>query len=226
MSQTEEAEGNKEALKATIRQQFDQAAQELGVGGYAIFGGFYENDSNARAATNRRTFRFNEKYLGIPQQEIERVLYHEAQHIEDALQLDAPFPDRELWRLFALHPLYLPIHARMLQHFNEHKSAGYPFKKTVESPPESIMDLGWANINYADPDELLALLRGYERFLKQGGETVGVSHEPYEFIPAFTPDNLNLLDLSFRHQLAQEVITSNPDVLKIPALPEIKISGI
>ena len=226
MSQTEAAEGNREVLKATIRQQFDQAVQELGVGNYAIFGGFYEDDSNARAAANRQTFRFNEKYLGISQQEIERVLYHEAQHIENARQLDAPFPDRESWRLFALHPLYSPIHAKMLQHFKEHNSAGYPFRKTVEPPPKSILDLGWANLNYADPDELLALLRGYERFLKQGGEAVGIFHEPYEFIPAFTPDNLNLLDLSFRRHLAQEVITSNPDVLKIPSLPEIKISKI
>ena len=221
----EEEPVSKNAVKNIIAKEFEQAVGGLGLKGFAVFGGFYNEATNARAATNRSSFRFNEHYLEISPEERERVIWHEAQHIQNYQQLSTnSFPQSELWRLFALHPIYAPIHARMMAYYQEQHAAGYPFRKAVDpEPPKSIVELGWGNINYADPDELLALLRGYDRFLRQGGESGKIAYAPYEFIPAFIPENLELLDLNFRHQLAREVIAKNPDVLVTPALSGIEI---
>jgi len=90
------------------------------------------------------------------------------------------------------------LHERMKNHYAKFKNLGYPFGKIFpDNPPASAEDI-FSQINtYFDIDEILALLRGYETFLKQikSNFTPGMVSEPYEFIEAFEEEDLEILEV-------------------------------
>lgn len=187
----------------------------LGPALLARYAGYFFDDINARAVTTGATeVRFNERYLFQAQHEIERVISHELQHVRNRTDpgVDNPeaatYPAEDLY-LFLFHPKTASLIERMNQLFEHYKKQGYPFGKSVQLP-------SWENkadpTNYTSYDELLALLRGYEVYRRQLETSPNISFQPYEFIEAFQPEDLSYLDPLYRHKLAQEVLSSRPDI--------------
>lgn len=182
-----------------IAEQFPKAAKELEVEGIARFEGFYASDYNDRSRASTYRIGFNERLVdNISQEEVERDMYHELQHIRNHA-IEAELPDYHRMGDFVYNPKFKDMFLRMKSHFDRHKETGYPFGKTVPDKP----DRGGFGFTYTEPDELLALLRGYDRYVKQKEVGKEIKTEPYEFIDAFIPDDLEFLDYNNRLKLAE-----------------------
>lgn len=201
-----------EAKKAVVQQTFRDVSRDFGLAEVATFQGFYSENSNARARYLGNEFSFNERFLSIPDEEVERVVCHELQHILNTEVLYKGENPEFAW-LFVFHPSFKDLHQRMKAHYEKHKREGYSFGKEVKGLPAGYDDMISSAVNYAHPDEVLALLRGYERYLVQKEEKGGVSHDPYEFVDAFTPADLKFLDDEYRMKVGQEVLKQKPEVI-------------
>jgi hypothetical protein len=204
---------NLEVAKHDMEQIYIQALEEMGISDIATFGGFFREENNSRAKAGWREVMVNEAWLDIPQDEAERVARHEAQHIVNSQRLFELDEQGKGLFAFVLHPNFIELHGRLESTFNTYKQQGYPFKKIVKPIPARYADIEGPFDNYAHPDELLALLRGYEQYLKQVEQGVDVNPQPYEFIDAFKPEDLALLDEQYRFKLATEVLNANPTIL-------------
>ncbi|KKR42547.1 MAG: hypothetical protein UT76_C0021G0046 [Candidatus Woesebacteria bacterium GW2011_GWB1_40_12] len=209
--------------KEAVAQSYVDAFQELGAEGFATFDGFYYEDSNARAKTSWTTIMSNEKYLDICEDERQRVSQHETQHAINSHRFDElGEEDRKALYAFVLHPKFKDLHDRVESVYNRYLRSGYPFGKTVQPLSEKYSDIE-GFVHYTHPDEILALLRGYECYLKQKEIGMEVRTEPYEFIEAFVPQDLEFLDEQVRFKLAAELIEKNPHILDLPNLEPIVI---
>ena len=199
-----------ESKKTSVQKRLDEAAKTLGIDEVLQFKGYYYEDSNARAKnSNGKEISFNKKFLDRPIEELDRVAWHEAQHVlwNEAGSGENP---QYLW-LFAFHPDFEDLHKRMESFFNRHKAEGYPFGKNFSPLPKDYDDLSKVESDsYVHPNELLALLRGYERYLRQVQENgENLEHHPYEFIGAFKPADLEFLSEEERKTLGDEVLKKN-----------------
>ena len=192
---------------------------------HVVFKGFYNSDFNDRAKTSGREISINLAFLErISHDELERVVYHELQHVLNNRERDesAPGDFCEGW-LFMFHQAVEDLHQRMLQFFTQHKNQGYQFSKSVSNIPKDINFVDPPSLNYFHPDELLALLRGYKKYLDQKTRNPNIESEPYGFIDAFKPEDLVLLDLKERLKLANEVCTNRPEIISRSNSSLIKI---
>lgn len=209
--------------KEAVTQTYLGAIRELGAEGFTTFDGFYYEDSNARAKASGTTIMANEKFLDIAEDERLRVSQHETQHAINSYRIDElGAEERKALYAFVLHPTFKDLHDRVESVYNRYLQLGYPFGKTVQPVPEKYSDIE-GFVHYTHPDEILALLRGYECYLKQKETGMDVRTEPYEFIEAFIPQDLELLDEQVRFKLATEVIEKNPHILEIPESEPITI---
>jgi hypothetical protein len=210
MDEKPETEAEKEAVEKT----YTETIHELGMDGIVTFGGYYNEDSNQRAKASGTVLTVNERYLDIPEDERQRISHHEVQHGINCYRFNT-FDEEEGKILFAfvLHPRFEDLHHRMESFYNIHRQRGYPFNKKVQPIPLKYSDLSDYSVDYTHPDEVLALLRGYQCYLKQLTTGMEVKTEPYEFIEAFVPGDLELLEEQVRFKLATEVTTKNTHLL-------------
>ena len=184
-----------------VTRRFAEAVGELGLEGIAQFDGFYNSEFNDRSRASTYGVSFNERLIdSIPEEEADRNLYHELQHVKNHA-VEANHPDFQTMRKFILAPDFLDLFKRMKAFYEVHKSRDYSFSKVIGGEPE----LGGFGFTYTEPNELLALLRGYERFLEQKEQNPQVRSEPYEFIGAFKPEDLKFLDFDYRVNLGRSV---------------------
>lgn len=183
-----------------IQQAFTQAAEEMGVD--ISFEGFYNEDSNARAKRmGINTIMFNEKFLDIPQDELQRVGYHEIQHVENT---DISNTD-QLWG-FTFTDQFKDIHNRMLVFYKKHLAEGSVFEKRMyENVPKDYNEMALHEDSYDHWDELLAHLKAYEIYLRQKAAGVETTTQPYEFLEAFKPEDLRLLDKDYRQKMVESL---------------------
>ncbi len=203
-----------EVEKEAIEKTYAGAIHELGADNFATFGGYYYEDNNQRARASGSAITVNERFLDIPEDEILRVSRHETQHVINSHRFNE-LVDEEGKALFAfvLHPRFKDLHHRMESFYSRQQQKGYPFNKTVQPIPTKYSALGNYSVDYTHPDEVLALLRGYQCYLIQKEKGLAVKTEPYEFIEAFIPEDLELLNEQVRFKLATEVIANNPHIL-------------
>lgn len=185
--ETEVQQGN----KAFVRRRFPEATKDLGLEGKVKLGENYASDLNDRSKTSGSEILFNENWLDrINQQECERDLYHELQHVRNRT-VERDHPEFAVMRKFILSPEFKGLYQRMKQFYQKHKRQGYSFFKVV--PEELDPDQQAVGRTYTESEELLALLRGYERFLKQREANPAITPQPYEFTEAFRPEDLKFL---------------------------------
>lgn len=204
-----------EARKAEIQNMFIKSREDMGLEDIISFGGLYNEDSNSRAMlTPKDEVKFNEQHILSSTEELQRVTSHELQHVvfeREWLQHDDSTP---LWA-FVHHPSTEDLLQRMNNFYEQHLSEGYVFAKCMSTSRENVEDPESIAIDYDDPNEILALLRGYETYLSQvevSGQVL--DHEPYEFVGAFKPEDLKLLDRDYREELSQEVIAERPELIQ------------
>jgi hypothetical protein len=197
-------DGLVEKNRGDIEQFFNDGVAELQMQGVVKFGGFYFKDGSARARTlpieqnvassEKWLIQFNEKYIGMSKDESERISRHEIQH---AVFTENVSKDDTLW-LFVFTPQFHDLYNRMLQYYAGKINEGENFVKQISTIPTDYSGLGNANINYTHPDELLALLQGYKKYLDQQQKGISTKVKPYEFIEAFKEDDLQWLDRDYR----------------------------
>lgn len=190
---------------------FLDAKKEMGLEDVAKFGDYYFRNDTSRAERNGiDTIRFNEKFLSIPDDEKQRVAYHELQHVQNIVEIDnsddsAP----QIW-VFTFTELFSDIHNRMLKFYTKNKNENYQFgKKMYELPPINYQELSDRSDSYDHYDELLSLLRGYQTYLRQKEAGIETHTQPYEFIDAFIPDDLKLLDRNYREKILNDIGKEN-----------------
>lgn len=185
-----------------IQQVFTQAAKEMGVN--ISFEGFYNEDSNARARRmGINTIVFNEKFLDIPQDELQRVGYHEVQHVQNNGEFDRP-DTGQTWA-FTFTDQFKDLHDRMLEFYKTKLSEGAVFeKKMYENAPKNTDEMAQHSDSYDSWDELLAHLKAYEVFLRQKEAGLETTTQPYEFIEAFRLEDLQLLDRNYRQKIVDD----------------------
>lgn len=200
-----------------IQQAFTEAAEEMGVD--ISFEGFYNENSNSRAKrTGINTIVFNEKFLDIPQDELQRVGYHEIQHVENTDVLNT----NQLWA-FTFTDQFKDIHNRMLVFYKKHLAEGSVFgKRMYENVPKDYNEMALHEDSYDHWDELLAHLKAYEIYLRQKTAGIKITTQPYEFIEAFKPEDLRLLDKDYRQQVVESLGERLKDIK--PEIEEISIS--
>jgi hypothetical protein len=111
---------------------------------------------------------------------------------------------------FTFNKDFVDIHNRMNEFYKKNKEEGYPFdKKMYELPPINYQELGDRSDSYDHYDELLALLRGYQTYLRQKEAGIETHTQPYEFIEAFIPDDLKLLDRNYREKILNDIGKEN-----------------
>jgi hypothetical protein len=215
-----------EIEKNGIKEEYLKAIDEMGASNFATFGGFYHKDDNGRARTSGTVITVNEKYLDIPKDEIERVSRHEVQHVinEQRFRELGAEGGKGLYA-FVLHPSFKDLHDRIEKHFLEQVQKGYHFNKGVKPIPNRYGDIaGLASVDYAHPDEVLALLSGYKHYLRQIGDGLSVNTQPYEFIEAFIPEDLELLDENTRFRLACDLLGDSPNILNSDEMEPFSIN--
>jgi len=198
-------------LKQKVQNIFEQAIADLGTTGITKFSGFLFEDSNLRGTNLSGTIRFNEKFLNLDEQELQRWARHEIQHTI-TLQEGFKAEDMRLPYLFILHPSVVNLHERMTTVYNKYKNMEFPFLRPILPIPEKYADVKGGSEDYFSPLELLSLLRGYECYLQQMKENEKPIHtDPSEFIEAFKPEDLKLLDLEYRIELGKTVLENKPE---------------
>lgn len=189
----------------------DTIAKRLGIDAYKVGKPYYRED-NSRAETDRSSeyaLKYNE-YHELDDAERNRVFAHEMRHAITDQEIQQAVDEHENGLrplLFVLSDEFSPLLQRMKKHFQLYKSQNYPFGKQKCEAAVNYNDLMDSSNNYGSPDEVLALLEGCRQFLDQQQFFPNQSTEPYEFIEAFTEDDLKFLDLDYRLQL-----TKSPEV--------------
>jgi len=203
----------KEQTKIFVQNTFARSLRDLEAGDVITFGGFYAEKSNARASTFGGKVSFNEENLHAPEEELERVCWHEIQHGLWSQEAEESEGTQQHWA-FAFHPSFEGLHTRMKVHYDGYIQEKYPFYKKLLPLPQTYDDMETSASNYTHPDEVLALLRAYQKYLEQvhkSAETVAT--QPYEFIEAFIPEDLAFLNRARREDLAREVLRDKPDIV-------------
>lgn len=206
--------------KENVVKTFAESASELGVSDKVKFVGFYSIDSTERAGTIHNRIKYNEKYLYINQEELERWSYHELQHAinhtrEAELCTDLSVNDKsKMLYAFVLHPSFKDLYTRILDTYTEGIEKGYTYGKTVKVLPKRYSETELSSEDYADPGEVLALLRGYQYYLKQVAEGKNPKTVPPELTEAFKPEDLKFLDEDYRELLWKEIKEKDPTLLE------------
>lgn len=207
--------------KEDISGTFNGIFEGLGISSFTKFNGFFYQDSPMRANASqvpafslKIVVTYNEKYCDSPEDEIERVAFHEGQHAitrADYLR-EMREEGRKISSLyaFALHPSFHSLHQRITNYFYEKVDEGVEFGKTVDPPYSHYSELSNTK-SYTHPEEVLALLRAYQHYLDQIDAGMDVTTQPYEFIEAFEEEDLRFLDQELRMELKQEVMEQNPE---------------
>lgn len=203
-----------------VESSFQNATEEMGV--EITFGGYFIEDSNVRAnRTGDRTIMFNEKYIDMPRDELQRVGFHEVQHVRNLDESNGSETD-QLWA-FTFTNQFSDIHNRMLAFYENKLAVGSVFKlKMYKDVPRNYDEMSIHSDSYDNWDELLAHLKGYEIYLRQKEAGIETTTQPYEFIEAFKPEDLRLLDQDYRQQVVND-LGERLDYLK-PKSGEISIS--
>jgi hypothetical protein len=196
-----------------ILQCIQHHGNRLDVAHVVKYGGTYLEESNARAKTTENRIYYNQKYLGISQNEQERVVVHELQHVQTH-ELIRTGTEPQI-AAFVFHHDFEDLHNRMKQHFLTHRARGYPFaKKYWEISADIDEERVRFGLTYSHHDEVLALLRGYALFIGQQLHSKRPVTEPYEFIEAFLPQDMKLLNPEYRKNIAAQVLKSRPSLFK------------
>lgn len=156
---------------------------------------------------------FNEKHLSMPDDEKQRIAYHEAQHAYNRTVLNQTGHPEEAY-LFVLHPSFKNLHERMKKRFKKHTAEGYPFAKTFPPLPTTLDEATNPSDTYVRYDEVLALLRAYSVSLKQNELGQTPNSQPYEFVEAFIPEDLKLLENDYRAELAKKLLGDDEELRK------------
>lgn len=214
------SEGEYYSKMTEIHAVFDRLIKQFNLDNKTIFlDPPYFRDDNSRARLLGDKISFNQKFLkelSLP--DIERIMSHEFQHAINYQEYDGGrFADNPKQEdnpyLFIFHTDFLELYKRMEIYYHEKKST-YPFVKNVFLPATWNERGNKVTHNYADPDEVLALLRGYQVLLQQRESGDSVTTHPYDFSDVFDAGNndLRFLDREYRRKLAQEVIEQKPEV--------------
>jgi hypothetical protein len=201
--------------KRQIKSLFISELNELNLVG-VTFGGFYSSDNESRASSLGFQISFNERFLKTtPLEEYDRLNSHELQHMKWKNNFTGIQESRNMW-LFVFHPIFVDLHSRMNTHFEGKASEGYVFGKKVKELPQKYDDLETPSSNYCHPDEILALLSGYKKYTKQCRLQKRIlPTKGYEFIEAFKPEDLQLLDDNYRSQIGEDVLLTNPSIIHV-----------
>jgi|GEM_PF-5478136 len=204
--------------KENITNIFAETAVELGTSDKVEFTGFFYEDSLVRAQTIVNKISFNEKYIDLDTDEIKRWSYHENQHALNQIRFDEICDDpkeglekAKMIYAFVLHPSYKDLHDRVMSVYNKGIKNGLVYAKSVKPLVAKYSDITIGYFDYADPSEILALLRGYECYLKQLSEGKNPKTSAPELTEAFIPEDLKFLDEVYRKKLFNEI---NPESLK------------
>lgn len=180
------------------------------------FGGFTYSDDYEIAKASDGSITFNEKYINIRDDQIERVLVHELQHAENGsdIRRNDGWYAKECYS-FVFHPKFRDLYNRSQIYYAEQVRNGAKLELKFHPLPKTFRE-AIDTYGYSSPDEFLARLRGYEHYLNQVREGVDVETLPYESIEAFQEDDLKFLDLEYRKDLASELERTNPEIFIIP----------
>jgi hypothetical protein len=201
--------------KLKVQSVFEQAIIDLDAQKFTKFCGFVHKDSNLRGENLGGKIKFNEKFLNLDEEEVQRWGWHEIQHTltqREHLQEGLDPENQLLLYLFVLHPSLVDLHTRMLNKYEEYKNKGFPFCRPLLPIPDKFADVKDGSDDYFSPLELLSLLKGYECYLRQTKSGNKLHTDPSEFIEAFKPQDLELLDPKYRITLGKWVVANNPEV--------------
>jgi hypothetical protein len=94
----------------------------------------------------------------------------------------------------------------MLVFYKKHLAEGSVFEKRMyENVPKDYNEMALHEDNYDHWDELLAHLKAYEIYLRQKAAGVETTTQPYEFLEAFKPEDLRLLDKDYRQKMVESL---------------------
>lgn len=140
----------------------------------------------------------------MDQNELERLSDHEVQHV---LYSAEEVGDETLW-LFVFSEEFKDIYKRMKSYYDGQVALGVEFKKGVGELPTDYASMETANTNYVNPDELLAMLRAYKKYLEQAADGKNPKPKPYEFIEAFKEGDVKWLDVKYRSEIVRGISSS------------------
>ncbi len=178
------------------------------------FDGFYYNPlpKIAKIESNN-SILFNEKYLTLRNDQIERALVHELQHAQDMNDLAWNEKNESHYVFgFIFHPTFENLYKRLEQYYREQTEEKGELGLKLLPLPKNFKEMAELAINYATPTEVLARLKGYQHYLNQVSEGMDVETLPYESIEAFKEEDLKFLNLDYRKELASELQEKNPEI--------------
>ncbi|MFA4993095.1 MAG: glycosyltransferase family 9 protein [Candidatus Omnitrophota bacterium] len=178
-------------VKVNIEKTKEYTIKLLKLFGYSadLFGGIkrLENDKARSQVIDGKVY-FNAYWISrLADDEIERLAAHEVQHIateelmDKNMKLGGLQEDRG----------YLGLMSRIGRQFDQ---IGEEKGDVLAKPREF----------YQEPWEALSLLRGYQIYLNQVARGAKTSPQPYEFIEAFTEDDLVFLDTGHLDKITKD----------------------
>jgi hypothetical protein len=178
------------------------------------FKGFFHKDSSEIAIKSGESdILFNQKYLGIRNDQLERVLAHELQHVQDVKDLGwGDNNESDYVYGFIFHHKFQDLYNRLEEYYKRVFDEGVQLELEFLPLPKNFREMSELKNNYASPTEILARLRGYQHYLNQKREGINVQTLPYESIEAFKEEDLEFLDIDYRKELSSELKEKDPEI--------------
>ncbi len=176
---------------------------------------YYKDSSEIAVRDGVSDMLYNKKHLNIRPDQLERVLVHELQHVQDFK--DAGWNENNESHYvygFIFHPNFQDLYKRLEGYYKKKSEEGVELRLGFSSLPKNFKELSELGNNYASPTEILARLRGYEHYLNQVSEGMSVETLPFESIEAFKKEDIEFLDIEHRKELASELKEKNPEIFE------------
>lgn len=191
---------------------------------YSFDGFYFKNSPEIAIKSGNQGISFNEKHFGIRVDQIERVLAHELQHVQDSVESGwNENGQSDYVYAFIFHPSFQNLYKRLEEYYKKKSEEGVQMALEFLPLPGNCFERSKLKNNYASPYEVLARLRGYEHYLNQIKEGVDVETLPYESIEAFKEEDIKFLSVEYRKELAFELKRERPEIFEREENGEITI---